>query len=146
MLSPRVKYIATYAIAFALLIFLLKWIQWKFLISNHSFEIYIALIALFFTGLGVWIASQLESTVNLRLKSILPAPKNEEIIRQLQLSQREYEVLELLAQGHRNADIAEHLFISVSTVKTHVSNLLIKLDVANRTQALNKARSLGLLP
>lgn len=144
-LRSELKHIATYAFVFAALVFVLKWLQWKFLFAEQTYEWYIALIALFFAGLGAWIAGQVQQPKKQDTEVFDKRTDFAERAKQFSLSQREYEVLSLLAQGHRNAEIAEKLFISLSTVKTHVSNLLLKLEVDNRTQALNKTRSLGLL-
>lgn len=64
---------------------------------------------------------------------------------ELGLSQREMEVLELMSQGFTNQQIADKLFLSIHTIKTHGSNLFVKLDVKNRTQALIKAKELEIL-
>ena len=68
------------------------------------------------------------------------------LVSQLELSKRELEILGLLAQGHSNQEIAAKLFVSLSTVKTHIQNLFEKLDVKRRIQAVEKARSLNLIP
>jgi|SRR5690606_38061716 len=138
------KYITLYGMLLALLVFVLKWIQWKFLIVDHALDIYIGLIALFFTALGIWVAAQF-----FKPKADIGQPGhpliNETELNKLNLSNREYEVLHLLAKGHSNAEIAEKLFISLSTVKTHVSNLFVKMDVKSRTQALEKAKRLKII-
>ena len=71
---------------------------------------------------------------------------NESLVAQLELSKRELEILGLLAQGHSNQEIAAKLFVSLSTVKTHIQNLFEKLDVKRRIQAVEKARRLNLIP
>jgi ATP/maltotriose-dependent transcriptional regulator MalT len=68
------------------------------------------------------------------------------LISQLELSKRELEILSLLAQGHSNQEIAAKLFVSLSTVKTHIQNLFEKLDVKRRIQAVEKAKRLNLIP
>ena len=68
------------------------------------------------------------------------------LVAQLELSKRELEILNLLAHGHSNQEIAAKLFVSLSTVKTHIQNLFEKLDVKRRIQAIEKARSLNLIP
>ena len=136
----------------AVLLLVLKWLQWKFLIMDNSMEIYAGLIALLFTGLGVWVARQFErtrvETVVLEKEVYITPPLeqgiNQEALEKLQITTREYEVLDHLARGASNAEIAERLFLSVSTVKTHVSSLLVKLDVKNRTQAAEKSKRLRL--
>jgi DNA-binding NarL/FixJ family response regulator len=138
----------------ALLVFALKWMQWKYLITDHSLDIYIGLIAVFFTLLGIWVASQLTKpkveTVVVEKQVYITPPEefvlNEAELQKLNLTSREYEVLQQLSKGLSNAEIAEQLFLSLSTVKTHVSNLLFKMDVKNRTQAIEKAKRLKLTP
>ena len=147
------KHIILYGLMLAILVFALKWLQWKFLIVDNSIDIYIGLVALFFTVLGVWVATQLVKpkvqTVVIEKEIFVRQPEtfaiNETELKKLNLSSREYEVLELLAKGHSNADIANILFLSVSTVKTHVSNLLVKLNVSNRTQAVEKSKRLKII-
>jgi DNA-binding CsgD family transcriptional regulator len=146
--------IVLYGALMALLVFALKWLQWKYLITDHSLDIYIGLIAVFFTILGVWVATQLTQpktrTVIVEKEVYLPPSDdftiNETELEKLNLTNREYEVLQWLTKGYSNAEIAAHLFLSLSTVKTHVSNLFVKMDVKNRTQALEKARRLKIIP
>jgi two-component system, NarL family, response regulator LiaR len=148
------KTIFFYALLMALLVFALKWMQWKYLITDHSLDIYVGLIAVFFTLLGIWVASQLTKpkieTVIVEKQVYITPPEefvlNEAELRKLNLTTREYEVLQQLSKGLSNAEIAEQLFLSLSTVKTHVSNLFFKMDVKNRTQAIEKAKRLKLTP
>lgn len=118
------KHIFLYGLVLAILVFVLKWLQWKFLIVDHSIDIYIGLIAVFFTILGVWVAKQLIKPVVLEKKIVVSPPGefkiNEPELQKLNLSNREYEVLQLLADGHTNADIANRLFLSVSTIKSPI--------------------------
>lgn len=147
-------HIVLYGALMAILIFGLKWLQWKYLIADNSSEIYLGLIAVFFTVLGVWIATQLArpktETVIIEKEVYLQPPDdfiiNESALKKLNLTNREYEVLQVLTRGYSNAEIAETLFLSLSTVKTHVSNLLVKMDVKNRTQAVEKAKRLKITP
>jgi len=71
---------------------------------------------------------------------------DQSLVSQLELSKRELEILNLLAQGHSNQEIAAKLFVSLSTVKTHIQNLFEKLDVKRRIQAVEKAKRLRLIP
>ena len=150
-----------YSISLAFLLFLLKWLELRFIIFDHSFEIYIGFIALIFTALGIWLALQLskpkvetvviEKEVYVTRDDNLADPQagfvlNTTLISQLELSKRELEILGLLAQGHSNQEIATQLFISLSTVKTHLQNLFEKLDVKRRLQAVEKAKRLNLIP
>lgn len=136
----------------AILVFMLKWLQWKYLIADNSLDIYIGLIALFFTFLGVWVANQLTrpkiQTVVVEKEVYVTTPEqvNDAELQKLNLTSREYEVLTLLAQGRSNAEIADRLFLSVSTIKTHVSNVFVKMDVKSRAQAIEKAKRLRITP
>ncbi len=150
----RNKATLLYSVSLAFLLFLLKWLELRFLIFDHSFEIYIGSIAVIFTALGIWLALKLskpkirtvvvekEVYVNRNEDFVL----NSALISQLELSKRELEILGLLAEGHSNQEIASTLFISVSTVKTHLQNLFDKLEVKRRIQAVEKARRLNLIP
>ncbi|MFT3674483.1 MAG: LuxR C-terminal-related transcriptional regulator [Chitinophagaceae bacterium] len=153
----RSKSLLLYGILLAFLTFLLKWLQWKFLIVDNSIEIYIGLIAVFFTILGIWVATQLvkpkietiTETVIVEKEIYVTRSEDFSINRQelekLNLSTREYEILQLLARGCSNADMAGSLFLSLSTIKTHVSNLYFKMDVKSRTQAIEKAKRLKII-
>ena len=156
----RHKATIVYGISLAFLLFLLKWLELRFLIFHHSFEIYIGAIAVIFTALGIWLALKLskpkiETVVveKLVLSEVeVYVTRNEAFVpdtslaAQLEISKRELEILGLLAQGDSNQEIAAKLFISLSTVKTHNQNLFEKLDVKRRTQAVEKAKRLNLIP
>lgn len=142
------------------MLFLLRWLELRFIIFRHSFEIYIGAIAVIFTALGIWLALKLSKPKieTVVVEKLVPNPVevyvnrtdnfvlNASLVSQLELSKRELEILNLLAQGHSNQEIAEKLFVSLSTVKTHNQNLFEKLDVKRRTQAVEKARRLNLIP
>lgn len=141
-----------YSISLAFLLFFLKWLELRFIIFEHSFEIYIGFIAIIFTALGIWLALKLskpkletmivEKEVYIARNTVI----NTSLISQLELSKRELEILGLMADGHSNEEIASKLFVSLSTVKTHNQNLFVKLDVKRRTQAVEKAKRLSLIP
>jgi DNA-binding CsgD family transcriptional regulator len=148
-LVKDIKHIIMYGLIAAILIFALKWLQWKFLIVDNAIDIYIGLVAVFFTLLGGWVARQL---VKPKVQTVVVEKEvpekfivNEAALNKLNLSPREYEVLQLLALGQSNTDIAENLFLSVSTVKTHIYNLYSKMEVKSRTQAIEKAKRLQLI-
>jgi two-component system, NarL family, response regulator LiaR len=150
----RNKATIVYSISLAFLLFLLKWLELRFIIFDHSFEIYIGFIAVIFTALGIWLALKLSKpkieTVVVEKEVYVNRNENfvldTSLISQLELSKRELEILSLLAQGHSNQEIAAKLFVSLSTVKTHNQNLFEKLDVKRRTQAVEKAKRLNLIP
>jgi two-component system, NarL family, response regulator LiaR len=150
-----------YSISLAFLLFLLKWLELRFIIFDHSFEIYIGFIAIIFTALGIWLALKLSrrdafgtkpkiETVIVEKEVYINRNENfildKSLVSQLELSKRELEILSLLAQGHSNQEIAAKLFISLSTVKTHIQNLFEKLEVKRRIQAVEKAKRLNLIP
>lgn len=129
-----------YAIALAAGAAALQWIEYRYLAHAFSFEIYLALVAVAFLALGAWAARQLTPR---------PAPAifelNEAAIRSLGLTPRECQVLERLASGQSNKELARALDISPNTVKTHVARLYAKLEVRNRVEAIEKARWLALI-
>ena len=143
-----------YSISLAFLLFLLKWLELRFIIFDHSFEIYIGFIAIIFTALGIWLALKLSKpkieTVVVEKEVYINRNENfvldTSLVSQLELSKRELEILSLLSQGHSNQEIATKLFVSLSTVKTHIQNLFEKLDVKRRIQAVEKAKRLNLIP
>ena len=106
-----------------------------------STEIYVAIIALLFTALGALVGHRLTATT---ARGIFE--RNVQAIDYLGISKRECEVLELLALGHSNREIAEALFVSPNTVKSHLGRLYEKLEVSRRTQAIQKARTLRIIP
>ena len=143
-----------YGICMALLLFLLKWLEFRFVIRDHALEIYIGAIAVIFTTLGVWLALKLSKpkvhTVIIE-KEVYKTPlpdfaTNENELAKLGLSKRELEVLQLIAEGLSNQEIAARLFVSLNTIKTHSSRIFEKLDVKRRTQAIEKAKRLNLIP
>ena len=143
-----------YSICLALLLFLLKWLEFRFIIFDYSLEIYIGAIAFIFTALGIWFALKLSKpkieTVVVEKEVYISRNENfvlnELLITQLDLSNRELEILGLMAEGNSNQEIANRIFVSLSTVKTHNQNLFEKLDVKRRTQAVEKAKKLNLIP
>jgi DNA-binding CsgD family transcriptional regulator len=141
-----------YGISLAFLLFFLKWIELRFIIINHTLEIYVGLIALLFTGLGIWLALKLtkpkvetqiiEKEITMKNTDFII---NEELMNELGISKRELEVLQLMADGLSNQEIAERLFVSLNTIKTHSSKVFEKMDVKRRTQAVEKAKRLSLI-
>ena len=149
----RNKTILFYGLLLAAMLFLLKWLELRFVILNHALEIYIGSIALIFTLLGIWLALKLSKP---KVKTVVVEKEiyrtntadfklNEEEMTKLGLSKRELEVLQLMAEGLSNQEISERLFVSVSTVKTHTTRLFEKLDVKRRTQAIEKGKRLSLI-
>jgi ATP/maltotriose-dependent transcriptional regulator MalT len=134
------------------LIALLKWSEYQFLVLEHSLQIYGALTAATFAALGIWLGLKLTRTrETVVVKEIhVPAPQiftpNEQKRDDLGITRREMEILELVAQGMSNREIADKLFVSENTVKTHCSRAFDKLGARRRTQAVQMGKELGLLP
>lgn len=152
------KHIIVYGVSLALLLFLLKWLQLRFVVIDHAFELYVGAIALIFTALGIWLALKLAKP---KIKTVVveksvyihpPADKNagfvlnENELNKLNLSKRELEVLQLMAEGLSNQEIAARLFVSLNTIKTHSARLFEKMEVKRRTQAIDKAKKLCIIP
>ena len=147
-----VKQVALYGAVGGILIALLKWIEYKHFVHEYPSEIYGGLIALIFTVLGIYFglrwtrAKQVvvirEVTVRAGGPFVLDAGK----LKEVGLTAREHEILGLIAQGLSNREIAEKLFISENTIKTHSSRLFEKMQVNRRVQAVQKAKDLGLIP
>jgi two-component system, NarL family, response regulator LiaR len=139
--------IMLYGASMALLIFLLKLIEYRFLARDFSLEFYLGLVAVLFTVIGVWAGIRITGKKTVIISQpAMDFRLNEEILKQLGISKRELEVLELMATGLSNQEMADKLFVSLNTIKTHLSNLFIKLDAKRRTQAIQKAKELGLIP
>ncbi|KQW51264.1 MULTISPECIES: response regulator transcription factor [unclassified Roseateles] len=134
--------VALYGLALAAGTALLQWLDYRHLARAQSETVYVALVAVAFLGLGVWAGVQLPGR---RAPPAEPFDGNPQAQASLGISPREREVLELLAAGLANKEIAERLHVSPHTVKTHVTRLYEKLDARRRTEAILKARELGLL-
>lgn len=142
-----------YGVSLAVLLFLVKWLELRFIIIDHSLEIYVGSIAVVFTVLGIWLAQKLtkpkKETIIVEKEVYIESAEfiqDKSQLEKLNLSKREMEVLELIAQGCSNKEIASQLFVSLPTIKTHSSKLFEKLDVNRRTQAVEKAKRLRLIP
>ncbi|MGV6800973.1 MAG: response regulator transcription factor [bacterium] len=133
--------IVLYGLGLAVLAFLLEWIDYLYLAHSFALEFYISLIAVGFTALGIWVGHKATKRPDAKAYQL-----NHAALTALAISPREYQVLELLAEGHSNKEIARHLCVSPNTIKTHLARLFEKLDVNRRTQAINKARALRLIP
>jgi NarL family two-component system response regulator LiaR len=146
------KHILIYGLCGGVLIVLLKLVEYRFLVVEHSIEIYGGLIALLFAVLGIWLGLKLTKTKETIIvkEVLLPAQPsftlNEVRLRELGITRRELEILGLIAGGLSNREIAEKLFVSENTVKTHSSRLFDKLSAKRRTQAVQMGKELGLIP
>lgn len=129
-----------YAIALALIAFALQWVEYQYMTRFFPVEGYILLIGVAFTVLGLWLG-----------RMLMPASRtafslNEAALKSLGITSREHAVLEQLAEGQTNKQIAARLHVSPNTVKTHIARLYEKLEVSQRVQAVQKAKDLQLIP
>lgn len=138
--------IIIYGVAMAALIGLLKVVEYKYFVRDIPLEFYIGIVAVMFTALGIWAGLRLTRPRIVKVQVDGPFERDEQAVKRLGISKREFEVLELVAAGLSNQDIAERLFVSTSTVKTHVSNVLAKLDAGRRTEAIAKAKEMRIIP
>ncbi|MBS1543160.1 MAG: DNA-binding response regulator [Bacteroidetes bacterium] len=136
--------IILYGLGLAAMVTILKLIEYKYFVRQLSLEFYLAVVATLFAGLGVWVGRKLTYKKVIRVSGDFKL--DESMLDRLGISRREHEVLALIASGLSNQEIADRLFVSLNTVKTHSSNLFLKLEVKRRTQAIQKGKELGLIP
>jgi DNA-binding NarL/FixJ family response regulator len=147
------KHVLLYGLAGGLLIVLLKLIEFRYVVVEHSVEVYGGLIAAVFAGLGIWLGLRLtRGRERVVVREVVvseragPFVRDEKQVEALGLTPRELEMLELVAAGWSNREIAEKGFVSENTVKTHLSRVFEKLGAKRRTQAVQRGKELGLLP
>jgi two-component system, NarL family, response regulator LiaR len=136
-----IRTIFIYGLLLAALALGLQWLEFQYVVRTHATETYVALVALAFLGLGVWAGAR----VFHRTPPGAEFTPNTAARQSLRISERELAVLERLAAGQSNKQIAQDLGVSPNTVKTHVANLFGKLEVSRRTEAILKGRELGLI-
>lgn len=148
------KELIAYAFSMAVMLLLLNWFKYRFLIIQNQTEVYIGIIAVFFTLVGIWASKKLTKP---QVKTVIVEKEivvqknlnfnlNQAELDARKISKRELEVLELMAEGLSNQEIASRLFVSLHTIKTHTSNLFEKLEAKRRTQAVETAKKLQLIP
>jgi len=145
------RHVLIYGLVGGLLIVLLKWTEYRFLVMEHSIEIYGGLIAAIFAILGIWLGLKLTGKQRVVVKEVAvpagaPFIPDEAKREDLGITRRELEILELIAQGMSNREIAQKLYVSENTVKTHSSRLFDKLGAKRRTQAVQLGKESGMLP
>ncbi len=146
------KELLLYAFAMAVLLFVIKWIEYRVFVFSHRMELYMGLVALLFTLLGIWASKKLTKKETVIIEKEVIVQKNvhfqinQEELSNRKISHRELQVLELMSDGLTNQEIADRLFVSLNTIKTHSSNLYEKLEVKRRTQAIETAKKLSILP
>ena len=151
--SPKLKKtVLIYGILGGVLIAALKIIEYRFLVLEHSLEIYGGIVALLFAVLGIWLGLKLTRTRETVVVREVPVPvtgpfeRNEKQLQVLGITPRELEILEAMAAGLSNREISAQLFVSENTVKTHAARLFDKLSARRRTQAVQRAKEAGLIP
>ena len=150
------KTILIYGLLGGVLIAVLKLIEYRFLVVEHSLEIYGGLVAALFASVGIWLGLKLTKTKETIIVREVPVEVpvaateaftiNSGRLAQLGITPRELEILQAIAAGMSNREIAEKLFVSENTVKTHSSRLFDKLNAKRRTQAVQIAKEAGLVP
>jgi DNA-binding CsgD family transcriptional regulator len=146
------KAVLLYGVCGGLLIAALKLVEYRFLVVEHSVEIYGGLVAVVFAAVGIRLGLTLTKTHEVlvvrevRVPAGQPFVRNEQKLLELGITPRELEILEHIASGKSTREIAEALFVSENTVKTHASRVFDKLNVNRRTQAVQTGRELGLIP
>jgi len=151
------RHVLMYGLIGGILIALIQWTEYQFLVVEHSIEIYGGLIAATFAALGIWLGLKLTTKRQTIVVREVPVPAagpfipgpfipDERKREDLHITRREFEILELIAQGLSNREIAAKLFVSESTVKTHSSRVFDKLGARRRTQAVQLGKEFGLLP
>ncbi len=153
------RHVLIFGLVGGLLIVTLQYTEYRFVIIEHSVELYGALIAILFATFGIWLGLRItrrretvqESAVA-KEAPVTQAPVPEPFApnaaqqRTLGITARELEILTLVARGFSNREIATQLFVSENTVKTHCARAFDKLGAARRTQAVQRGKELGILP
>ncbi|HXZ26781.1 MAG TPA: response regulator transcription factor [Terriglobales bacterium] len=145
------RQVILYGLVGGVLIALLKWMEYRFLVVEHSLEIYGGLVAALFAALGIWLGLKLTKTQEtIVLKEVPvsgePFQLDQAKLEELKITARELEILQLIAAGLSNREIAAKLFVSENTVKTHSSRVFDKLGARRRTQAVQLGKEHRLLP
>jgi NarL family two-component system response regulator LiaR len=146
------KTVLLYGLLGGVLIAVLKIVEYRYLVLEHSLEIYGGIVALLFSGLGIWLGLKLTRTRETVVVREVPVPvtgpfeRDEKRREQLGITPREIEIMEAMAAGLSNREIAERLFVSENTVKTHAARLFDKLSAQRRTQAVQRAKEARLIP
>jgi DNA-binding NarL/FixJ family response regulator len=142
--------IALLGVCGGVLIVVLRLAEYHFLVLRHSVEIYGAIVAAVFAGLGIWLGGSItKKKPNVVVREVRvdgPFVLDEDRVRELQLTPRELEILGLIAEGLSNKEIAERAFVSENTVKTHASRVFDKLGARRRTEAVQIGKSWRLIP
>ncbi len=157
------KTVLLYGLVGGVLIAGLRFVEYRFLVLEHSLEIYGGIVAALFATLGLWFGRKLTGTretvivrevpieipvevrVEVPVRAGAPFERNAARLSTLGITPRELEILEAMAAGHSNREIAERLYVSENTVKTHAARLFDKLSAKRRTQAVQLAKDAGII-
>ena len=154
------RHVLIFGLVGGLLIATLQYTEYRFVIIEHSVELYSALVAILFAIFGIWLGLRItrrretiretvvvkEVLVPAEAPALKPFAPNTDQQKSLGITARELEILNLVARGFSNREIATQLFVSENTVKTHCARAFDKLGAARRTQAVQRGKELGLLP
>ena len=156
------KTVLLFGLLGGLLVTVLKVVEYRYLVLEHSLEIYGGIVAAIFSALGIWLGLKLTRPRETVIETVItkevpievrvPVPttgpfvRNQARVEQLGLTPRELDILEAMAAGLSNREIAERLFVSENTVKTHAGRVFDKLAARRRTQAVQRAKEAGLIP
>jgi two-component system, NarL family, response regulator LiaR len=152
------RHVLIFGLVGGLLIAILQYSEYRFVVIEHSVEIYVALVAILFATFGIWLGLRIarrrkpneavvsEVLVRAEAASLNPFTLNTANQQAVGITARELEILTLVARGFSNREIATQLFVSENTVKTHCARAFEKLGAARRTQAVQRCKELGLLP
>ncbi len=151
--AAMIRTVLAWGLLGGLLIAVLKAVEYRFLVIGHSLEIYGGIVAVLFAALGIWLGLRLtrarvvvrEVPVEVRLPAAGGFTRDEEQLRRLGITARELEILEAMAAGMSNREIAARLFVSENTVKTHAARLFDKLSARRRTEAVRRAKDAGII-
>ena len=143
-----------YGLLGGVLVALLKLVEYRYLVIEHSLELYGGIVALVFAVVGIWLGQKLTRVrvVSREVRVEVPVARGGPFVRdqakvaELGLTPRELDILEAMAAGLSNKEMAERLFVSENTVKTHAARLFSKLSARRRTQAVQLAKEAGLIP
>jgi DNA-binding CsgD family transcriptional regulator len=145
------RHIILFGLVGGIIITVLKWTEYRYLVIEHSIEIYGGLTAATFTAFGIWLGLRLTRKQIVVKEVHVPVPAGPFVVNskkqeEMEITPRELEILELMANGMSNREIAEKLFVSENTVKTHSSRVFDKLGAKRRTQAVQLGKEFGLIP
>jgi NarL family two-component system response regulator LiaR len=154
------RHVLIFGLVGGLLIAILQYSEYRFVVIEHSVQLYSALVAILFATFGIWLGLRItrsretvretvvvrEVLVSAEAPALEPFAPNMAQQQTLGITARELEILTLIAQGFSNREIATQLFVSENTVKTHCARAFDKLGAVRRTQAVQRGKELGLLP